>query len=159
MATNPAGIGGNRTYKQGLYIPVNPSKYMGDVNKIVYRSSWEFKVCYKLDHADYVVGWACEQPVVPYISPKDGLPHRYFPDFLVVTLNQDGTKNITMIEVKPYREQFPPTAKGKKKSRFLKEAVTYEVNQAKWRAARAFCDKRGWNFVILTEKEILNEKK
>lgn len=158
MSQNPAKIKKNGHYKQGNYQPAHPEKYLGDHSKIPYRSGLEFRVCYKLDHADYIVGWCIEPAPVIYISPKDGLPHRYFPDFLTVTINKDGTKNITLIEVKPYAEQFPPKKKGKKKARYLKEALTYEINQAKWDAARALCKKKGWNFVILTEKDILGSK-
>lgn len=156
---NPAQISKNSKYKQGYYKCTYPDKYIGDYNNIIYRSSWELRVCYKLDHAEYIKAWCCEPPApVIYISPKDGLPHRYYPDFLTVTINKDGTKNITLIEVKPYAEQFPPKKKGKKKSRYLKEALTYEINHAKWDAARTLCKKKGWNFVILTEKDILGTK-
>lgn len=155
--SNPAKIGRSR-FKQGYYKCKYPEKYLGDSNKIIYRSSWEQKVCTKLDHSDYIVAWACEPAPVWYTKPTDGMPHRYFPDFLTVTLNKDGSKNITLIEVKPYREQFPPSSKGKKKSRFLKEAMNYEVNQAKWSAAKDLCKKKGWNFIVLTEKEILGQK-
>lgn len=158
MSKNPAKISKNSRYKQGNYVPKFPEKYLGDPKNIPYRSGWEQKVCYKLDHAPYVIAWCIEPAPIQYLSPKDGLPHRYFPDFLTVTINKDGTKNITLIEVKPSKEQFPPSKQGKKKSRYLQEALTYEINQAKWNAARALCKKKGWNFVILTEKEILGTK-
>lgn len=157
MSKNPAKIGRSR-YHQGYYKPKNPDKYMGDVDSIITRSSWEKKVCYKLDHADYVVAWSCEPFAVKYISPKDGLPHRYFPDFLIVTINSQNEKIVTLVEVKPYKEQFPPKSQGKKKSRYLKEALTYEVNQAKWDAAKRLCKQKGWNWCVLTEKEILGKK-
>ena len=38
--------------------------------------------------------------------------------------------------------------------RFINEANTYLVNQAKWEAASLVCEKKGWKFKILTEKEI-----
>jgi len=31
---------------------------------------------------------------------------------------------------------------------------TYQVNKAKWQAAIAFCNKQGWEFLILTEIEL-----
>jgi hypothetical protein len=31
---------------------------------------------------------------------------------------------------------------------------TYGVNEAKWKAAKSFCADRGWNFIIMTEKEL-----
>ena len=155
MSGNPAKVGGRSRFKQGLYKPANPQKYVGDVNKIVFRSSWELKVCQKLDYAEYVVAWCMEHPVIHYTKPTTGRVHRYFPDFLVKTKLADGSTITTLIEVKPDKERFPPKPQGKKKSRYLQEAVTYEVNTAKWNAARAYCKQKGWNFVVLTEKEIL----
>lgn len=158
MSNNPARIKKNGHYKQGKYTPKNPNKYLGDPTNIVYRSGWEQRVCYKLDHTDYIVGWCCEPFSIKYISPKDGLPHRYYIDFITVTMNDDGTKNVTLIEVKPYAQTIPPKP-NKKKSRYLKEALTYEINQAKWEYARAYCKRKDWSFVIMTEREIMGTKK
>ena len=35
------------------------------------------------------------------------------------------------------------------------ETLTYAKNQAKWEAARKYCDKNGWEFKILTEYELI----
>jgi hypothetical protein len=32
--------------------------------------------------------------------------------------------------------------------------MTWGVNSAKWKAAREFCKDRGYEFVIITEKEL-----
>jgi hypothetical protein len=32
--------------------------------------------------------------------------------------------------------------------------MTWGVNDAKWKAAREYCDKKGWSFEIFTEKEL-----
>jgi hypothetical protein len=79
--------------------------------------------------------------------------HRYFPDIIVVADN-NGEEVVTLIEIKPLKETLPPKKQGKKKSRQIYEAVTYSVNQAKWAAARALCEKKGWKFKVMTEKEI-----
>ena len=34
------------------------------------------------------------------------------------------------------------------------ENYTYVINQCKWEAARKWCDKHGYKFLILTEKEL-----
>ena len=36
----------------------------------------------------------------------------------------------------------------------MQECTTYVVNDAKWKAAKEFCRVKGWEFVILTEKEL-----
>lgn len=143
-----------RRYYQGKFKPRNPKKYLGDPDKIEFRSSWEKKVMNHFDLSSSIIGWSSEEVVIPYLSPKDGKYHRYFVDFLIVTKDKDGNNKITLIEVKPKKETKPPTARGKKKSRFLKEAITFEVNQAKWKYARAYCESRGWTFMIMTEDHI-----
>lgn len=153
---NPAGIKKGHYY-QGRYELVNPEKYLGDPNNVVYRSGWERRLCYKFDHSPEIIAWGCEAVVIKYISPKDGLPHRYFTDFITVALNKEGEKVVTVIEVKPEKEKYPPSSKGKKKARYIKECMNFEINQAKWKYARAYCEKRGWNFVILSEKQILGK--
>lgn len=143
-----------RRYYQGKFKPKNPKKYLGDPSNIEYRSSWELKCMNHFDQASYILGWNSEEIIIPYISPKDTKYHRYFIDFLIVTKDDNGEKVVTLIEVKPEKEKYPPKRQGKKKSRFLKEAITYEVNQAKWAAARKYCEKKGWRFMIMTEKHI-----
>lgn len=141
-------------YYQGTYKPVNPGKIIGDPTKIIYRSSWEHKVFAKLDRSPNVVKWGSETIVVPYVSPKDNRIHRYFPDLIVIAKGADGSYITTMIEIKPYGQSIPPKAQGKNKERFLNECMTYAVNQAKWKAAEDFCEKRNIKFTVMTEKDI-----
>lgn len=142
----------SRRYKQGRYIPVNPQKIIGEVHEIVYRSGWEKQLMIQLDRADHVIRWGSEVFSIPYVSPKDNRPHQYFPDFIAITLDRNGNEVVTIIEVKPQSETRPPNNRGQKY--FKKQCLTYEVNSAKWKYARAFCKSRGWQFIILTEKEL-----
>jgi len=32
--------------------------------------------------------------------------------------------------------------------------MTFDINIKKWEAARKYCEKKGWNFMIMTEKHI-----
>lgn len=145
-----------RRYKQGQFKPKNPKKYLGDVDNIVYRSGWELKCMKHFDYSQTVLAWNSEEIIIPYISPKDNKYHRYFMDFLIVTKDKDtGEKKVTLIEVKPKAQTLPPKRQGKKKERFLQEAITYEVNQAKWAYARKYCEQKGWSFAIMTEDHIL----
>ena len=34
--------------RQGYFVPKDPSKYDGDVSKIIYRSGWEFTIMIEL---------------------------------------------------------------------------------------------------------------
>lgn len=153
MSGNPAEPNRKSRYHQGVYKVQNPDKYLGDVSKCVYRSSWEKKVYKYLDRNPKVLGWSCEPFAIPYLSPKDNRVHRYFPDIIVVAEN-NGEQVTTLIEVKPLRETQMPKGQGKKKSQYLYEVMTYSVNKAKWKSAEALCKKKGWTFKIMTEKDI-----
>lgn len=142
---------------KGRFRPKNPGKYKGDPSRIIYRSLWEFKFFRYVDTHPDIVWWQSEEVVVPYVSPIDGKKHRYFPD--VIVHKRDGST--VMIEIKPYNQTLPPdprkknaTPSGRLSRRYINEVKTYGINDAKWKAARAFCKKRGWHFIIMTEKEL-----
>ena len=136
-----------------MFHPKNPKKYRGDANKIIYRSSWEVRVMKWLDDNPNVIWWASEELPIPYKSPIDQKIHRYFPDF-IVRLKQRGGKETTLIlEIKPESQTKAPVQK-RKTSRFIQEAATYAINQEKWRAADLFCKEHGWQFRVLTEKDL-----
>jgi hypothetical protein len=140
------------SYK-GWFRPKNPNKYKGDATRIVYRSNWELRVMKYLDDNPAVIWWASEELPIRYVSPIDNKVHRYFPDFIVRTRRKDGSEQTSILEVKPYRQTMMPTQKRKTK-RYLAEVATYAVNQAKWKAADLFCKEHGWNFQLITEKEL-----
>ena len=135
------------TYK-GRFTPQNPKKYNGDPSNIIYRSSWELRVMKYLDENQAVEWWASEELPIRYRSPVDQRVHRYYPDFIVKT-----EKQTFILEVKPDHQTKPPKQKRKTK-KFLQEAATYAVNQEKWRAADIFCQERGWEFKLVTEKHL-----
>lgn len=138
---------------KGTFEPKNPRKYIGDPKAIVYRSSWELVMMRKCDQHPGITRWASEEVVIPYISPKDGRKHRYFPDFYLEMTDKDGKFRKVLIEVKP-RVQVEPPKKNKNTKRFITEMTTWGVNQAKWNAAREFCRRNGWEFMIYTEVEL-----
>lgn len=143
------------SYK-GLFKPKNPLKYKGNPTNIVYRSSWELKLMVYLDAHPDVISWASEEFFVPYRSPVDNKIHRYFPDFKVTKRKPDGLIETVVIEVKPRSQSIPPAPlKGKKPTkRYLREVMTYGINEAKWKAAKEYCDDRKWRFMVMTEKEL-----
>lgn len=143
---------GNKTYK-GWFKPINPNKYKGDANNIVYRSSWERRVMKWLDEHPDVIWWGSEELFIPYRSPIDNKMHRYFPDFIAKMRQKTGLVMTYIIEIKPLAQTKQPVQKRKTK-KYLQEAATYVVNQAKWRAADIFCQEHGWKFMVMTEKEL-----
>lgn len=148
-----------RKYRQGTFKPKNPRKYRGNVSNIVYRSSWERIVFNYLDNSPNCIQWSSEEFVIPYVSPLDGNIHRYFVDIACVMMI-NGKPEKWLIEIKPYAQTLPPVStRGKSKRTLLEESATYAVNQAKWDAAQAYCDKHGIKFHIFTEYEIGLKKK
>lgn len=145
-------------YKQGFFKPKFPSKYRGDPTNIVYRSGWEKRVMQSLDENLSVIGWSSEEVVIPYISPVDNRRHRYFVDFYVEARAADGSVKVMLLEVKPAAQVAPPQPPKRKTKRFISEVMTYGVNQAKWEAAKSYCDTKGWEFKIITENELFPKK-
>lgn len=138
--------------------PKNPAKYGGNVNNIIYRSSYEFKYMTHLDNDPDTVLWFSEEVSIPYLSPKDKKIHLYYPDFVVKKKVGDVIKTF-MIEIKPFKQVIQPkqrTEAGrlKKEKTRLTESLTYHINQAKWTAAKAFCKDKNWQFAILSENEL-----
>ena len=134
---------------------------MGNVKKIVARSSWERKFMRYCDHHPNIIAWSSEEVVVPYISPVDKKPHRYFPDFVVKMRTKSGEIKTIMVEVKPLSQtrvlgadHYLVESHGKKRKRKLKEFLTSKVNHAKWAAAEVFCQRNNWEFKIMTEREL-----
>lgn len=138
----------------GKYSPKNPQKYRGDATNIVYRSTWECRVMNWLDNAESVLEWGSEEFSISYMSPVDGKPHRYFPDFYVKSRKADGTVEVQILEIKPHKQTVEPQKKSRVTKQYINEVVTYGVNQAKWKAANEFCLDRGWKFKVLTEYDL-----
>lgn len=150
----------SRMYYQGKFKPENRSKYRGDINNIIFRSSWEFKAMKFCDLNPNILYWASEETIIPYISPIDNRPHRYFMDLTIWYQKQDGTIGKTLVEIKPFAQTQEPVKKqGKPTKRYMEEVSTYLVNQAKWSATKLLCEKEGWGFTIWTEKELIPDGK
>lgn len=142
-----------KTYK-GRFSPKNPKKYIGDPTNIIFRSLWELRVMKYLDENTSVLEWRSEEIAIPYKSPVDGRFHRYFPDFIVKAKAANGGTKTLMLEVKPKAQTVEPKVQSKKTRRYLTEVMTWGVNQAKWEAAREYCEDRGWEFKLITENEL-----
>lgn len=148
------------SYK-GKFKPKNPQKYKGNPTNIIYRSLWEVKVFKLCDEHPDIIEWSSEEIVIPYYSPIDGKWHRYFPDVYLKKKLDDNRYEEILIEIKPEAQTKPPdiakrnaTKTGRISRRYVNEVKRYGVNDAKWQAAKQYCDTRGWKFEILTEKNL-----
>ena len=135
---------------RGLYRPTNPKKYVGNTKQIVYRSLLERRFMRYCDLNQDILYWASEELPVRYYNPLDKKYHRYFPDFVVKTVNNDKY----MIEIKPSRQAVKPKPPKKKTKSYMRESFEYIKNKAKWSAAKAYCEDKGMQFKIITEKDL-----
>ena len=138
-----------KSYK-GIYKPTYPKKYIGNPHQIVYRSLLERRFMVYCDTSDSVSKWSSEELSIVYRNPIDRRIHRYFPDFII----QMSTNKKYMIEIKPSRQTKPPKTPKKKTKAFLRESFEYIKNQAKWGAAKHYCEDNNIEFKIITEKDL-----
>lgn len=138
-------------FKQGYYTPKNPDKYVGDVTKIRYMSSWELELHKFFDGNPNVIRWASEEIAIPYYKPTDGRIHKYYPDYWVEFRTKTGDIVQEIIECKPAQQTRNPRAGTKY---YLYEQATLAINKAKWAAAEEWCRQRNIRFRIVTEKSI-----
>jgi ABC-type phosphate transport system substrate-binding protein len=139
---------------RGIYNPVNPQKYVGDITKIVYRSSYELRFMKWCDLNRNVLQWGSEEVVIPYVSPVDNKTHRYFVDFFIKVKNREGEIKKYLIEVKPFKYTQEPLPPKRKTKQFISEVMQWGVNTAKWNAARKVAKSMGWEFMLITEKDL-----
>ena len=140
------------SYK-GRFKPKHYKKYKGDPTKIIYRSMWELRFMKYCDKTPNILEWSSEEVIIPYRG-LDRRVHRYFPDFWIKYKNAKGQIVKEIIEVKPKAQTKKPTKKGKHYGKYLREARTYAINQAKWEAAEEYCLDRGYKFRIITEDHL-----
>lgn len=138
----------------GRFVVKNPSKYRGNVQNVIYRSSYELRFMKWCDATDAVLEWGSEEVVVPYVSPWDGNIHRYFIDFYIKVKDKHGAIKKYLIEVKPLKFTQPPKTPKRKTSRYWGEVKDYGVNQAKWKAAEQFAEETKCEFLIITEQDL-----
>ena len=101
-----------------------------------------------------IVSWASEEFSIPYLSPKDNRVHKYYPDYLIKVKEKNDMIKTYVVEVKPYKQTMPPKPRSRKTKSYLTECVTYAINQAKWAAAKEFCEDHRIEFKVVTEKEL-----
>ena len=146
----------NTNYKQGFFYPRNLNKFVSKENKAIYRSGLELEYFRILDKNPNVIKWGSEEVVVPYFFENKW--HKYYVDLFVIFKFGESTKKY-FIELKPYSQTIEPKVnKRKKQMTMLYEAKQWAKNQAKWKAATDFAKKNGWEFHILTEKDLENRK-
>lgn len=144
---------GRRAPRPKKFRPKFPHKYVGKLEEITARSSWEMKFMDWCDRNPSVVQWNSEGIVIPYYSQADEKHRRYFVDFIIKIKKDDGTLATMLIEIKPYHECIPPKA-AKKTKRYLEQWHTFQVNQDKWKHADEWARKNGCIFRVMDEYDL-----
>lgn len=139
-------------FNQGVFDKYASEKYFGP-KPIVYRSSWELTYMRNLELNPAVSKWTSESIAIPYLMKEKKVINgqtqlvtkrrNYFPDFLVIM----KTGKIYLIEVKPL-SQTPLN-----ESQIRMNPDMYR-NHCKWSAALEFCKQKGYEFKIVTEKQL-----
>jgi hypothetical protein len=137
-------------YAQGKYTVKNPDKYVGKGTP-TYRSGWEFAFMKFCDENPHVTKWASEAIRIPYKNPFTGKATIYVPDFFIAYTDADGKQHAELIEVKPSNQQVKEKAKGRQNQ------AHWILNQAKWEAARAWCQQNGLVFRVVNENDMFHQ--
>lgn len=153
----------NGSFISGKFAPKNPSKYIGDINNIICRSSWETRFCNFCDSNEKILKWSSEPIGIEYYSKLDSKVHTYYVDFYIKVERHDGKIEEMILEIKPQRqtkkpilESQNPTAKAlKAHNERLKVWIT---NMSKFEAAKEWAAKRGFRFAIVDENFLFKNK-
>lgn len=135
----------------GRFTPQHPEKYTGNARDIVYKSALELQFMMYADRNPNIVSWGYEGTTIKYFDRARGKVRRYYIDFSIVVKAGPVHKTI-WVEIKPECETHPPT-RSKTKSD-LKAQMTWMTNQSKWEAASKLAKSRGYEFHIITEKQL-----
>lgn len=147
-------------FKQGYYTPSYPHKYKTNKNQIIYRSSWELKLCKWFDLTPEVIEWASEPVAIKYFYIVDNKMHTYYPDFYFAYKKPDGKILKYIVECKPSNQLVKPD-KPKRKTESTVRNYNYLMecflkNSCKRNYAKKWCNDNGFMFVYVTEKSHLN---
>jgi hypothetical protein len=163
----------NSNYNQGNYIPVNKDKVikLNSYGGVFFRSSWEKKIMTWLDHNEKITKWGAECMKIPYQMThfENGdtrvKEHNYFPDFYYEMRLLSGELKQVVVEVKPQKEYnmvlalnegrlSVPEKGAKKLKNFEYDLKMAYKNKNKWETMIAWCNKKGYEFIIITEEHL-----
>jgi hypothetical protein len=163
----------NSKYHGGNYVPKNKDKVLklNTQGGVYYRSSWEKKIMYWLDNKKEIIKWGAECLRIPYqMTHFDNgdmrvKEHSYYPDFYYEMRNSDGVLKQVVVEVKPMKEykmvQLLKEGKLEVPEKGIKKLKSFEYdlkmaykNKNKWETMIRWCDKKGYDFIIITEEHL-----
>lgn len=148
----------NKRFRQGYFYPKHLEKFAGKENYAIYRSGLELNYFRILDENPAVVKWGSEEVVVPYYYNQRW--HNYYIDLFVIMKAADGREIKFFIELKPYTQTVEPVYNPRrKKESYVYDCLEWQKNQAKWDAAKKYAEKHGFQFHVLSEKDLAEHGK
>lgn len=124
----------------------NPEKcHNGDY--VQCKSGLEEKWMTKIDTHTSFIEWSYEKVHIPYYYKRKRI---YEVDLWARVLSSNGDIKEVLIEIKHSKSLNRPKG-GRNFSQNLEE---WEMNQAKWEAAREYAKHHGMEFHVLTEKSL-----
>ena len=153
----------NGKYTNGKYKLKHPSKYIGDPDNIIFRSSWELRFCKYCDENDKIIKWSSEPISIDFWNPLDKKTHRYHPDFYIKVRKEDNSEEDWILEIKPqnqYKKELEPKLTGRITPKKLKEyndkKTVWIINRCKFEAATRFAESIGYRFGAIDETFIFS---
>ena len=158
----------SKKYHQGLYVPKDKSKVikLNTQGGLFYRSGLEQKMMVYLDNNSNIIFWGAEHLRIPYVktewvSEKQEFvtsEHSYYPDFYYELKKSDSTISKVVAEVKPHAETLEPKLATNPTSKQLKNfeyaLKMYNKNLSKWKYMIEYCQRKGFEFIIITEQHL-----
>jgi len=168
----------NAKTNQGYYRIANPSKYVGDPNLCIYRSSWEFAFMKYCDYSPSILRWSAEPISIPYYdrtakleenaklgldnnNPANWKVSNYHIDFWIEQDKGDGQIEKMFIEIKPsikLKKPIPPKegCTAKEERNYICLMKEYLQNESKFAACKAWAEKNNAKFYVFTEDTLKN---
>lgn len=151
-------------YSQGkikILDPVLRAKYIGNIDNITFRSSWEKEFFVAMITKKSVIKISSEEVIIPYISPLDKRIHRYYVDYYIEIVNSKGQSKKILIEIKPFCKTQKPEKNKKKQNdaSYRRRVAEFAVNRIKWLTAKEYCKHMNIDeFFVLTDNPVDKNK-
>ena len=130
--------------------PKNLQKYIGNMDNIICRSTWERALAMWADRNKAVIKWGIENVIIRYFDKGKGKLRSYYVDFFMEF--SDGRK--WLIEVKPKNQTIPPPKPKRMSRKYINAVMTYATNTSKWEEATRYAEEKNMKFYVWTEDHL-----
>lgn len=133
----------------GHFFPLHPEKYKG-IKIPEFKSALELRCMQYLDKNPAIISWSYEPKAIKYVDRSSNPPQirRYFIDFVAI-VKQGLIQKTVWLEVKPYCEAHRP-----KNPKNVNANLLWIKNSCKWAAASQLAKQHGFEFHVITEREL-----